>query len=268
MIDLRGKVVLVTGAAHGIGLETARAFAREGARVVLADIHLQRLEDAVRVLREAGHNAEGIQADLRTREQVYRMVDRAVETAGRVDVLVNNAGVVFARRIWEIGDEEIEDTVNVNLLAPIWATRRALVGMIERGAGHIVNIASAGGKITNSYISVYCATKFAVVGFTDAIHQELHGTGVGTTAVNPGWISSGMFKGARRIPFTRWKPPRFIAESIVFAVQRDKAEIHRPRLMWFGGILRAVLGPKAMAFLWRLFRADRLFANVRGYEQL
>lgn len=267
MKDLRGKVVLITGAAHGIGKETAWAFAREGALLVLADIHAGRLEEAVGDLNREGHDAIGIQMDLRERDQVNLMVDRAIDEAGRIDILVNNAGVVFARRIWEISDREVIDTVNVNLLAPIWAIRRVLPGMMERGRGHIVNIASAAGKATNPYISVYCATKFAVVGLTDAVYQELHGTGITTTTVNPGWVSSGMFKGARPIRlFTHWKPPRFVAESIVLAVKRNKAEIHRPRLMWFSGLFRAVLGPRVMAVLWRLFRSDKLFARVEGYE--
>lgn len=267
MKDLRGRVVLITGAAHGIGKETAWAFAREGARVILADIHAGRLEEAVGDLKRAGHDAIGIQVDLKERDQVKGMVDRAISEAGRVDVLVNNAGVVFAGRIWEISDREVDDTISVNLLAPIWATRRVLPGMMERGHGHIVNIASAAGKATNPYISVYCATKFAVVGFTDAVHQEMHGTGIGTTTVNPGWIDSGMFKGSKPIPlFTSWKPPRVVAESIVMAVKKNKAEIHRPKLMWFGGLFRAVFGPRLMAILWRLFRADRLFKRVEGYE--
>ncbi len=267
MKDLRDKVVLITGAAHGIGRETSWAFAREGARVVLADVHAGRLEEAVGDLKRAGHDAIGIQVDLKDRDQVKEMVDRAVSEAGHVDVLVNNAGVVFAGRIWELSDREVDDTISVNLLAPIWATRRVLPGMIERGYGHIVNIASAAGKATNPYISVYCASKFAVVGFTDAVHQELHGTGIGTTVVNPGWIKTGMFKGARPIRlFTHWNPPRLIAESIVMAVKKNKAEIHRPKLMWFAGLFRAVFGPKLMAKLWRLFRADRLFARVEGYQ--
>lgn len=267
MRDLRGKVVLITGGAHGIGKETARAFAREGARLVLSDINQERLDETVGELTAEGHEVIGLQVDLRDREQVYGMVDEATERMGSLDVLVNNAGVVFARQIIDLNDREITDMMEVNLYAPIWSTKRALKYMIQKNSGHIVNIASAAGKTTNPYLSVYCATKFGVVGFTDAIHQELHRLGIGTTTVNPGWVSSGMFKGARPIPLiTRWKPPAFIAGAIVDAVMKNRSEIHRPRFMWIGGLLRAILGPRLMARLWRLFKADRLFSRVEGYE--
>lgn len=267
MKDLAGKVVLVTGGAHGIGLETARAFARAGARVVVADVNQQWLDEAVKDLRAGGHEAKGIRVDLREREQVYEMIDRATWEMGQIDILVNNAGVVFPRRIMDIDEEEINDTLKVNIHAPIWATKKVLPQMMERRLGHIVNIGSAAGKTTNPYISVYCATKFAVVGFTDSLHQELHGSGIETTLVNPGWIKSGMFKGAKRVKLlTRWVPPELVARKIIDAVVKSKAEIHVPRMMWIGGFLRAILGPKVMDFLWRLFRGQDLFAGVVGHE--
>lgn len=266
MRDLRGKVVLVTGAAHGIGKATAKAFAREGARLVLVDIHQQRLDETVNELREAGCEVVGIQADLRRRNLVYDMVDRAIEETGAIDVLVNNAGIVFTGKFEDLSEQEIEDTLNVNLYAPIWAVRRALPHMLARDSGHIVNVASALGKVTNPFVSVYCATKFGVIGFTDTLYQELRDTGVGITTVNPGWITSGMFKGAKRLSFVKWRPPEFVGDSIVEAVKLDRVEINRPRIMWLGGFLRALLGPRILWYLWRLGKADKMFSRVVGYD--
>lgn len=266
-MEVKGKVVLVTGAAHGIGKATAFQFACEGARLVIADIHQGRLEEAVAELREAGYEALPIVVDLREKEQVDRMVDQAIEEMGRLDILVNNAGIVFAKKIMDIEEREIRNMLLVNLHAPIWSIKRALPHMLERRSGYIVNLCSAAGKTTNAYLSVYCSTKFGMVGLTDAVHQELHGTGIKTLAVNPGWIQSGMFKGSKPIRFvTRWKPPSYVARAIVYAVQRNKAEIHRPRIMWFGALLRSLLGPRIMAKGWRLFRGDRLFSRTVGYE--
>lgn len=266
MKELRGKVVLITGAAHGIGMETARAFAREGSRVVLTDIHEERLAGAVAELAEDGHQVYGIQVDLRDKEDIYSMIDKTQRDVGGIDVLVNNAGVVYTRLMEDMSEKEITDTVEVNLYAPIWTVRRALPGMIARRSGHIVNVASVAGKATNPYMAVYCATKFGVIGFTDTLNQELHYHNIQTTVVNPGWVNSGMFKGARRIPLARWQHPSVIANAILYAVKNNKSEVHRPRLMWFGGILRALLGPKLMARAWRLFRSDNLFKKVEGYQ--
>lgn len=267
MKDLKGKVVLVTGGGHGIGRETALAFAREGARVVVADVNQAWLDETVEMLEREGCRATGVQVDLREREQVESMVDRAVSEAGPVDVLVNNAGIVYTKRFVDLSGSEIQDTLDVDLMAPIWACRRVAPSMLERGSGHIVNVSSAVGKTSNPFLSVYCASKFGLVGFTDTLQQELGPRGVGTTVVNPGWISSGMFSGAKRIALiTRWSPPEYVAGIIVSAVKKNRAEVHVPRIMWIGGFLRALLGPKVMAVLWRLFGGDSLFASVKGHE--
>jgi len=266
MKDLRNKVVLITGAAHGIGRETALAFAREGARLVLADVQQARLDETVSELKRAGHDVLGIQVDLRRREQVYEMIDRSGREMGPIDVLVNNAGVVHAMQITDLTEEQIEDMIDVNLKAPIWTTKRLLPEMIERRSGHIVNIGSVAGKITLPYLSVYCATKSAVIGFTDTIYQELHRYGVHTSLVNPGFVDSGMFKGAGTLPMIPWVSPRFIAEAIVRGVKANRLELHAPRIIWIGGFLRLFLGQRTLSWVWRRMRVFHTFGNVVGYD--
>lgn len=266
MKDISGKVVLITGGGHGIGRETAIAFAREGARVAIADVNDAWLEETLAELKKVSPDAMGIRADLRDREHVFDMVDRVESEMGSVDILINNAGVVHTRLFYELDENQISDMIDVDLLAPIWACKRAIPGMLRRGYGHIVNVASVAGKSTNPYLSVYCAAKFGLVGFTDTLHQELAHRGIETTLVNPGWVASGMFSGAKRVALlTKWISPGDVAAAILKGVKESRAEIHVPRSMWFAGFLRVILGQKIMTKLWRVFRGDSLFAEVKGH---
>ena len=155
----------------------------------------------------AEYGASGAQAfacDVSDREQVYARADEVRAAAGDVDVLVNNAGVVSGRPLLELSDEAIERTFGVNTLALFWTTRAFLPAMKARGSGHVVTVASAAGLIGTARETDYAASKFAAVGFNEALRQELRrgASGVRTTVVCPYYIDTGMFKGVKtRFPF-------------------------------------------------------------------
>lgn len=232
MTDLAGKRVLITGAASGIGRLTAAKIAASGAHVILWDLNREALEAFGRELEKRGERATTYRCDVSDRSEVYATARRVLDECGGVDVLVNNAGVVSGRPLLEISDEHIERTFAVNTLALFWTVRAFLPGMIERGAGHIVTIASAAGVVGTAKQTDYSASKHAAVGFDDALRVELRTQGhpIRTTVVCPYYISTGMFAGVRSRVLPVLKPDR-VASAIVRAIRRNRARVFLPRIV-------------------------------------
>jgi short-subunit dehydrogenase len=173
---------------------------------------------------ELGGRADVLPADLSDMQDV----DRLAERAGAVDVLVNNAGVPGSGEVTDYSVEEVDRAIAVNLHAPIRLTHALLPGMLERGGGHIVFVSSTAGKIALGGAAMYSATKFGLRGFSFALHEDLRGTGVGVTAVFPGFISdAGMFAETevKLPPGTGTKPPEAVADAVLTGIAKNRAEI-------------------------------------------
>jgi short-subunit dehydrogenase len=192
-MELRGRVVVVTGASAGIGEATAVAFAKRGARVVLAARRLDRLEDLAARIERAGGHALATMVDVTDHEQLERLPAIVKEAYGPADVLVNNAGIPGGGRFADLTLEQIEAIVRINLLAVIEGTRAFLPGMRARGRGHIVNVASLAARFAAPGAAVYAATKHGVVAFSESLHYEVEPDGVLITSVNPGFVATEGF---------------------------------------------------------------------------
>jgi all-trans-retinol dehydrogenase (NAD+) len=245
MTTIAAKHTLITGAARGIGWRVASRMAARGATVTLLDIDQGRLASAVERIRAGGGQARGYVCDVSDRLAVERTAHQVMEEVGPVDILVNNAGVVSGRRLLDLTDEQIERTFRVNTLAMFWMTRAFLPAMLERNAGHIVNVASAAGLIGSARETDYAASKHAAVGFDEALRMELRHPArhVRTTVVCPFYIDTGMFAGVRtRFP---WLLPILkedrVAARIVRAVEKDQARVLMPRVVHVVGVLRELL---------------------------
>ncbi len=226
-MKLRGRGVLVTGGARGMGLLIARMARERGARVAIWDV----AEDALSAARtELGEAAFAERVDVGDPEAVAAA---AGKIPFAVDVLVNNAGVVSGKCFADLTPEEIRRTLRVNVEALFWTTGAFLPGMIRRGEGHLVTMASAGGLIGVPGLSDYCASKFGAVGFHESLRAELRGTpGVRTTVICPFFVNTGMFAGVRT-RFPSLLPilgPEAVAAVTVRAVERDRAMVVLP---WF-----------------------------------
>ena len=175
MDRLKETVALVTGASSGIGAATARELARRGARVILAARRADRLAEQVAAITSAGGQATAIEADVADPAALERLAREAVAVYGRVDALINNAGMGWPEHFDEMAPEGIERVVSVNLTAPMLLTRLLLPGMLERKRGAIVCVASVAGHIATD--ALYSATKFGVRGFALSLRRRLRGHG-------------------------------------------------------------------------------------------
>ncbi|MFD0206109.1 MULTISPECIES: SDR family NAD(P)-dependent oxidoreductase [Saccharothrix] len=242
---LTGSTVLLTGATGGIGHAIARGFARRGAKLVLTGRKVAELE---RLADEVGGRA--VVADLAEADGVARLIAEV----GAVDVLVANAALPANGALLDFTEEQVKRALAVNLEAPIALAHGLVPSMVAARRGHVVLIGSLSGKVASAYASLYNATKFGLRGFALGLREDLHGSGVGVSIVQPGFVrDAGMFAdtGAKPPAGMRTVSPEQVAEGVLDAVERDRAEVNvaPPELRVAG-----VLGGAFPAFSSRLQR--------------
>ena len=267
MSTLKDCTALVTGAAAGIGRLLALKLAGRGARIVAWDrdaAGLARLKSEIEAL---GGRADVRVCDLARRDAIDAAVGELARQGCQVDVLINNAGVVNGKPLLDCSDDEIERTFSINTLAPIRTTRAFLPGMMARGRGHIVNIASAAGLAGVPRLADYSASKFALVGFDEALRLELRlqRSPVVTTIVCPYYIDTGMFRGVRtRFPWLLpILEPDDVAERIVRAIVTDRRRLLLPRFVLAPLLIRA-LPPRAFDLVMDFFGVSHSMDSFRG----
>ncbi|HEY6140488.1 MAG TPA: SDR family NAD(P)-dependent oxidoreductase [Thermoanaerobaculia bacterium] len=192
--SLDGKTVVVTGASSGIGRAAAAELARRGANVVLAARRREKLEAVVRECEALGVRATAVVADVTSRDDCRRLID----AAGDVDVLVNNAGFAVFEAIETAKPDDLAAMMTTNYFGTVWCTQAVLPRMLARGSGTIVNVASIAGIMGYARMGGYCATKFAIIGFTEALRDEVLGRGVRVALVCPGTTETEFFAQAER----------------------------------------------------------------------
>ena len=238
--DLKGKTVLITGGSRGLGLVMAREFASEGARLAICARDEVELERARADLQKRGAATLAVPCDLTDRSQVNEMVSVVRDHFGRIDVLVNNAGVIQVGPVEVMTLEDYEEAMRAHFWAPLYTTLAVLPEMRRRRDGRIVNISAIGGKISVPHLVPYSASKFALVGLSEGLRAELQKDGVVVTTVCPGLMRTGSprnatFKGQHRaeyawfsisdaLPLTAMQAER-AARQIIDACKHGDAEI-------------------------------------------
>lgn len=197
MKDLRDKVVLITGAANGIGKATALAFAKRGARLVVTDIDGAGAEAVAAELGAGGAEALALKVDVANEEEVAGMIAETIEKMGSLDVLVNNAGVFVTGPAESTSMDDWKWVTDINVWPHVYAIRAALPYFKQRGSGHLVHVASAAGIMGTPGLSAYCMSKFAVFGMVESLAISLYGSGIGVSLVCPLWVNTGLLDRGR-----------------------------------------------------------------------
>jgi len=234
MKNLKSRRVLITGAGHGLGLATAKAFAKAGCFVIITDREPERVTEAVCELQIEAMPCAGYVMDVTDAADVRDVRDRIHAEHGSINILVNNAGIVSGGQFLDVPLEKHLVTYDVNTHGPVIVTHLFLPDLIDSDEGHIVNIASASALIALPNAATYASSKWAVLGFTDSLREELELTGrghVGVSAICPSYINTGMFEGAKAPLFTPMLTPENLAAKIVRCVQKRKTHLLTPALV-------------------------------------
>lgn len=227
MYDLKDKHVLITGGASGIGKLMGQLVLERGANLVIWDINREALDTTVAALGKAGKVA-GYCVDITNAGLVKETAAMVKSKHGIVDVLINNAGIVVGKYFHEHTTREVEQTMAVNALAPMLIAREFLPEMMAQNSGHICNIASSAGLISNPGMSVYAASKWSVIGWSDSVRLEMKKLKkeVGVTTVTPYYINTGMFDGVKSVvPILN---PEKVARRIIRAIEHQRIFLSMP----------------------------------------
>jgi len=244
--SVKGEVVLITGAASGLGRRMAIKFAALGAKLVLWDVNEAGLSEVAKKITESGGTASTYKCDISKKENVYSTAAKVKADAGRVDILINNAGIVHGKSILadDWSDEKAELTMAINTNAHFWTCRAFLRDMAKRNHGHLVTIASAAALQGPPALADYAASKFGAYGFNESVRRELlkeGKTGVHTTVVCPFYINTGMFEGVKSsFPLLPILDEEYVCQSIVDAVLENTPFIGLPWLIHYSHLLIAV----------------------------
>jgi NADP-dependent 3-hydroxy acid dehydrogenase YdfG len=220
MTNIAGKIAVVTGAGRGIGRAIAVELGRMGAKVALAARGAAGLEETARMIGDA---ASVIPTDVRKREDVHRLLEQVSSSLGPVDILVNSAGVGVFGLVTDFADEDYDAILDTNLRGIFLACRYVLPSMISRRRGDIVNIASIAGKVGTAKRAVYCASKFGVIGFSQALAEEVREHGIRVSVVCPGSTDSSFSQDPNREGKVRSKmlSPYDVAHAVLAIVTQE-----------------------------------------------
>ncbi|MFD9663677.1 SDR family oxidoreductase [Rhodococcus sp. NPDC059968] len=257
VIDLDGAVVVVTGGGRGIGRATAELFAARGATVCIGDLDRVVADEAAAEIGARAHTV-----DVASAESWRRFVDAVLADCDRIDVLVNNAGVMPLGGFLEESDATSRMTMNVNVWGPLHGMRMVLPGMVERGRGHIVNVASMAGKLPVPGMAVYNASKFGAVGLSAAVRAEFAPAGVSVSTILPSAVRTGLSAG---VPLDGGMPtvdPEDVADAIVRTLDHRRAETAVPRYLAGWDLIDAVVPERLLDFGRRLIDDRRALTAV------
>lgn len=250
MTKIAGCTALITGGASGIGLLMGRMLLERGAaRLIVWDASAANIEAARAVLSHLG-SVTFERMDVSDTDAILAAAEHLEAEGTAIDLLFNNAGIVVGKPFLDHQHADIDRTLAINTGALMHLTRALLPGMVARGSGHVVNIASAAALVSNPNMSVYAASKWAVTGWSDSLRQEMErsSTGVRVTTVLPYYIHTGMFDGVRSrlIPILQ---PEDVAHRILRAVERDAVFLHMPAIVRLLPLLRGLLPTRALDFV-------------------
>ncbi|CAJ0578080.1 unnamed protein product, partial [Mesorhabditis spiculigera] len=258
---VQDDVVLITGAGSGLGRLLAVEFGKLGAQLVLWDINESGNLETQKMLQKQNVKVHAYTVDLSDRKSVNATSKQTLADVGRVDILINNAGIVTGKKLFDCPDELMEKTVAVNSTAHFFTAKNFLRGMLDRDHGHVVTLASMAGKTGVAGLVDYCASKHAAVGFHESLTSEIRHLGkqgVQTTCVCPFYIDTGMFDGVVSkspvlLPILQ---PEYVVECIMEAVLTGREYLILPRFCYFAVFAHGVLPSNVFSMISKYFGID------------
>jgi all-trans-retinol dehydrogenase (NAD+) len=241
---LQGKRVLVTGGASGIGKAMAARFAAAGAEILLVDVNEAALRDTAAAFERAGTRTRTYVLDVTDTSRIVGLKEHVLRDVGRIDVLVNNAGLVFGGGFLDVPLEQHLTTYRVNTLGLVAMTHAFLPDLIASTDGHVVNVASASGFIGLPFGATYASSKWAVIGFSESLALELELQGhrhVHVTTICPSYVATGLFDGAKAPLMTKLLTADRVADLTVHAVLANKPHVRAPWLAAMTPILKGIM---------------------------
>ncbi|RDV11981.1 SDR family NAD(P)-dependent oxidoreductase [Pontibacter diazotrophicus] len=266
MTQLRNSTILITGGASGIGRLMGLLSLQRGAKqLIIWDINRQNLLEVTAELQAMGYPVLPYEVDVANTAAVEAAAKRVLQETGPPDILINNAGIVVGKVFAAHSYADIANTLNINVLGVMAVTRAFLPAIIERGSGHVVNIASAASLIPNPRMSVYAASKWAVLGWSESFRLELEALKLDlhVTTVTPSYIDTGMFAGAKAPLLTPVLQPEEVADAILKAVEKNKILLRKPFIVHLIPLLRGLLPTRLFdLFVGRGFKA---YSTMEGF---
>lgn len=260
-MQISGSAVLLTGATGGIGQAIARALKERGAELILTGRRTDVLDPLAAEL-----GARALAVDL----SVPAAIDRLLAEAGDIDVLVANAALPAAGRLETFSIEEVDRALNVNLRAPIALAHALAPGMVKRGSGHLLFMSSLAGKVATPGSSLYNASKYGLRGFASALRADLRPSGVGVSAVFPGFIrEAGMFaeSGVKLPPGIGTRSPEDVARATINAIERNRGEVDVAPLTLRGSAIFAGVAPEIASTVARRLGAEGIASGMEAGQR-
>ena len=244
MSSFQNKIVLITGGASGIGKLMGNAAIQKGIKhLIIWDNNKKMLDDTVQEFSLRFPNVHGYVVDVSDKEQILSAAQKVKNDVGAIDILINNAGIVIGKYFHEHTHADIDRTMSINTDALMHITLEFLPDMIQRNSGHIVNIASAAGLVGNPKMSVYTASKWAVIGWSDSLRLEMEklGAKIKVTCVTPYYISTGMFAGVKSSIFVPINKPEPTVRKIIRGIEKNKLHVRMPLIVYTLQLFKGVL---------------------------
>ncbi|KAJ8736039.1 hypothetical protein PYW08_006695 [Mythimna loreyi] len=266
--SVNGEIVLITGAGHGMGRETALRFGKLGGIIVCVDINPVGNQETVDLIKEQKGKAHRYECDVTDREAINALAEKIRREVGEVTMLINNAGIMPCKPLLKTSEKEIRASFEINIIAHLWLVQAFLPSMMERNHGHIVAMSSMAGVVGLRNLVPYCATKFAVRGMMEALHEELREdkekdySGIKFTVICPYIVDTGLCKNPKiKFPsLMKILSPQEAADSIVDAVRRNYHEITIPSSLYYINMICRTL-PKAVPLYLKDFLDSGLEAH-------
>jgi len=234
-VDFKNKIVLITGASSGIGKQAAIEFAKKGANIILVARRKDKLELVAKELEKFHATTLVCQCDVSNKDQVKEMSKTVLEKFNSIDILINNAGFAIYGSVSDLSIDEIESQMETNYFGMIYCIKNFLPSMLEKKSGHIVNVASVAASFGLPGIASYCASKFAMLGFSEGLKHELNNTGVGITVVSPIMVRTNFFDHSSFENMPKYSPTslssKTVANAILKAANSPRLEIIVPSVV-------------------------------------